>query len=156
MPDRVWMPAAAWMDMVAAARDAAPLETGGCLVGYRVKETAETVIVSIVGPGPNARATTNSFEPDYEFQQAEIQRHYAASERLHTYLGDWHSHPGGTTAMSRMDRIALRKIARTAEARQSNPLMVIVAEGDPWKLCVWRRESAMVWPRHRRLEVTFY
>ena len=43
------------------------------------------------------------------------------------YLGDWHTHPGGGTTLSSLDIQALRTIATAPDARQPNPLMLVVA-----------------------------
>lgn len=152
----VWIPETAWTEMIAEAERCAPIETGGCLMGYRIADTHETVVVHVIGPGPCPQADPTTFEPDYEYQQTEIQRLYDESGRRHTYLGDWHSHPVGSTALSRRDRRALGVIARTKEARQPYPLMAIVAGGDPWKLCIWRYTPGLLWARLRRAAATFY
>ncbi|MBL0123644.1 MAG: Mov34/MPN/PAD-1 family protein [Betaproteobacteria bacterium] len=116
-----------------------PLETGGSVLGYWAPRTREVVIVSITGPGPGARHEKNSFAPDYAFQDYEIAQAYENSGRTITYLGDWHTHPGGGTGMSELDRRTLTRIAKSKAARATTPIMAILA-GPPWAVAVWHYE----------------
>lgn len=104
----------------------APAETGGVVMGYRVS-VGEIVITAATSAGPRARHRVDGYDPDVEHDQAEIARLYAASGRLHTYLGDWHTHPDSSVGLSRRDRRTLRAIARDPGARAPSPLMLIVA-----------------------------
>jgi integrative and conjugative element protein (TIGR02256 family) len=115
-----------------------PVETGGVLMGYWVKEFEEIVITHAIGPGPTAIHLPTGFIPDSEYQEDEIACHYAESERLSTYLGDWHTHPLETAHLSRKDRRTLRRIAKYTDARASVPLMVVLGGGDPWCMKIWR------------------
>jgi integrative and conjugative element protein (TIGR02256 family) len=113
----------------------APYETGGVLMGYFSQGESELVITDVIGPGPNAKHTTTAFSPDLEFQHAEIARCYQQSNRLHTYVADWHTHPDGPPALSNKDKRVLMKIARCADARLPKPAMVLLAGGfDHWNL----------------------
>ena len=109
-----------------------PKETGGVLLGYWRAGSGEPVATHVVGPGPNAVHREHGLIPDYDYQEDEIATLYRASGRRLSYLGDWHTHPGGDSRMSRRDRACLRRIARFARARAPNPLMLILAGGDPW------------------------
>lgn len=127
-----------------------PLETGGVFMGYWADDAA--IIRAVIGPGPNARHERRNFEPDHEWQAAQIATYYEAAGRRETYLGDWHTHPGQKhAALSFLDRTALRKIITTPEARAPKPLMAIVA-GTPNErgLAIWRGELVqrrVLWPR---------
>ena len=55
------------------AEDKFPDETGGILIGYWHSK-AHVTIISMVGPGPNARHDRTGFEPDYDFHDAEVAR----------------------------------------------------------------------------------
>jgi integrative and conjugative element protein (TIGR02256 family) len=94
-----------------------PLETGGVLIGYWVRQVHEVVIIKSIGPGPKATHTPKSFVPDYEWQEKEIARIYTESGRYYTYLGDWHSHPKGSGMLSIKDQFALWHIAGSVQAR---------------------------------------
>ena len=123
--------------IVAEADHSAPNETGGAVVGYWVTRFAEVVVTNCVGPGPNACHEPKNFEPDYTFQETELEGYYFASGRLHTYLGDWHTHPSGGTGLSAMDRRTMRRIANHPAARTPVPLMVVVTDSPRWAPSVW-------------------
>jgi integrative and conjugative element protein (TIGR02256 family) len=107
-------------------------------MGYRVAESRETVVTHLIGPGPRAIFKEDSFTPDVDFQQAEIDRLYQGSGRKDTFLGDWHTHPRSTPSLSLTDHAAIRAIAGDPLSRQPNPIMAILAGGDPWRLMAWR------------------
>lgn len=113
-----------------------PFETGGVLMGYWAEDN--TVITNVIGPGPDAVHRPFSFLPDHEWQLEEISRIYFSSKRIHTYLGDWHSHPTGGLYLSWRDRRTLNKIANSPDARVSTPLMLVAAgNNNEWKLGAW-------------------
>jgi integrative and conjugative element protein (TIGR02256 family) len=108
----------------------APDESGGILLGYPGRDDPGIVSVLFeIGPGPNAMHKPYRFEPDGPWQEREIAAAYERSDRIATYLGDWHSHPDGSPRPSGLDRATARKIARTPEARCPHPLIVILADG---------------------------
>ena len=115
-------------------------ETGGCLFGYWGPTSEAVVIGEYVGPGPNAKHARFSFKPDSAWQKIQISRLYASSGRLWTYLGDWHSHPGGSLTLSWRDRRTLFTIATFAPARTPYPLMALIA-GPPWKMRLWKAQK---------------
>ena len=86
--------------MVGEAQRAYPQESGGILMGYWVVQPTEAVITDVIGPGPGAIHRDTSFLPDAEYQADQVARRYEASGRLHTYLGDWHSHPNAGPHLS--------------------------------------------------------
>lgn len=145
----------AWLDAVANAalrkevRNHPGNETGGLLLGYWSSD--EAVITDIIGPGPKAVRSTNTFHPDASWQEQELATRYAASGRLHSYLGDWHVHPGGTTTLSRTDRRTLARISRHEPARAQRPLIAVIAPDAEGTLDLWCFNGR--WRRARRLVV---
>jgi integrative and conjugative element protein (TIGR02256 family) len=105
------------------------------LLGYLAEDAA--VVADMFGPGPNALHGPNGFVPDAEYQEVEIARRYEASGRVVTYMGDWHSHARGLGRVSRLDLRTLHTIACEPAARVPAPIMLIVFEGDPWRLAAW-------------------
>lgn len=146
-PVTAWMAASA---LALVAKEAAryPGETGGMLLGYWHGDTV--VVACASGPGPAAQRGRIWFRPDQEWQTEYLARTYSVSGRTITYLGDWHTHPGGGVEPSRTDRKTMRAVRREPEARQSRPLMAIVApapESSPvlWCLLGWRRPAALTY-----------
>jgi integrative and conjugative element protein (TIGR02256 family) len=102
------------------------LETGGPLFGYTDPSTRDTVVAIAYGPGPNARHRPRSFAPDPDATDAAIREVHARSRGSYSYIGDWHTHPGGAGRPSRRDADALAAIAAEAEVDLPEPVMVIV------------------------------
>lgn len=130
--------------MAAEAADRAPRETGGMLLGYISPSTSpeEIVIEAVIGPGPAAVHEPTRFEPDSAWQQAHLAQMYERSGRTTTYLGDWHTHPGGAALPSRRDQRTARAIARSKAARAPQPLMLILAsDEDDWSVAAFRYEA---------------
>lgn len=137
MPN-VWIGIAERDALTREAARAYPYETGGVLLGYQ-GENETIVITTIIGPGPNARHAHQAFVPDHEYHAREVAKVYSASGRRWTYLGDWHSHPGGAARLSWRDRATLQRIARSPAARARQPLMLIAAgKQQSWELTVHR------------------
>lgn len=143
---KVWLANVAVEVMLVEAASLAPLETGGMVLGYISPNTTpeELMVQAVLGPGPHSRHSQSRFEPDGHWQQHQLARHYEESGRITTYLGDWHTHPGGVAVPSRRDERTARAIARSKDARMSRPLMLILGsaarddEQDEWNLAVYR------------------
>lgn len=108
-------------------------------MGYWAPELQDVVLTNATGPGPQARHDKNSYYPDPVFHEAEVTRIYHESGRLHTYLGDWHTHPNSRLPrLSWRDRRTLRRIATDSQARAPLALMAVIAGRVSWSLGVWR------------------
>lgn len=123
--------------VIAEAERALPFETGGAFLGYWSKPEHEVVVTHAVGPGPKALHARDRFVPDSEFHEKEIAYRYTDSERLLSYLGDWHSHPQGTGSLSSTDRRTLKLIADHQPARATTPIMGVLSTPGSWWLRVW-------------------
>lgn len=134
--EKIWLPEVLLDEMTVLATCAHPNETGGVLIGYDAGNGV--VVTAIIGPGSKAIHGLRAFIPDYTYQDSEIERIYRESGRRHTYLGDWHSHPDGRATLSSRDKRTLRGIASHRPARVPAPIMGILADGDCWRLAVWR------------------
>lgn len=131
----VWLQKSVYTHLLEEAIQKMPCETGGVLMGYW-GNTHEAVVTAIIGPGPNAIHRERMFKPDNDYHTKEIARHYELSRREETYLGDWHTHPGGPAYLSGKDEQTLRQIASYAEARLPQPLMMILGTR-PFGLKTW-------------------
>jgi integrative and conjugative element protein (TIGR02256 family) len=110
------------------------------LLGYWSRPWTEVAITEVVGSGPRAVRGPKHFLPDHEYQETEIAKRYISSGRQLSYLGDWHSHPGGGGSLSPADEQTLRRIIWEPAARCPVALMAVLAGGDPWELAVWSGE----------------
>lgn len=132
-PLTVWFRSDALEELFSLADEWFPLETGGILVGYLVEGADEAVVCSVVGPGPDARHSPTTFEPDGPFHREQLAHAYASSGRVHGYLGDWHSHPHGEPILSWRDQRTLCSIARTPDARAPRPIMFVTGGTSVWE-----------------------
>lgn len=149
-PGKIWLTDAVLKAMVVEARGTEPLESGGVLLGWRDPEGLELVVAQVIGPGPRATHRRTRFSPDNDWQREQIADAYVASGRTVSYLGDWHSHPGGGDTPSRRDERTARRIARSRSARARRPVMLILSgERDTWLPSAYRFTGR----RLRRMEI---
>ena len=134
---KVWIRSDVILRLHEEANDKAPLETGGVLLGYTGRDCGEYVILRVLGPGPCAIHKRERFVPDHDYHLREISNLYARSGHRLTYLGDWHTHPFGSTTLSRRDERTLQRIAKYGPARIATPLMLIMGGHDLWEMRVW-------------------
>jgi len=133
----VWFEEGVLASMREEADRRTPKETGGVLVGYAAPLSLDFVVTAMIGPGPRAKHWAFWFLPDTTHQQREAAHLYALSGRTASYLGDWHTHPGGSKRLSWLDRTTLRSIARSPGARAPTPIMAVLHGKAPWELTVW-------------------
>lgn len=134
---RCWVASGGLEEIVAEAERAWPNETGGILMGY-IDAAGTPVVTDVIGPGAAATHAPTGFIPDSSWQQRHIDAVYERSGRRHTYLGDWHTHPGGVPVPSWRDLRTLRRIATFAPARVAAPVMLIAGGDGALELVAWR------------------
>jgi integrative and conjugative element protein (TIGR02256 family) len=155
--DLIWLPRRLHKEIRLLASRTYPNETGGVLVGFDAGNGL--VVTAVVGPGPQATHKHDGLVPDYDFHDAEIKRLYVESGRLHTYLGDWHSHPDGPAMLSTRDKRTLKAIAAYREARAPIPIMGILAgarrrsELTVWRLIPRKLKAGRLFNRYVQMQV---
>ncbi|WP_224278699.1 Mov34/MPN/PAD-1 family protein [Nocardioides lacusdianchii] len=90
---KAWVSGQVAAEIAHEAGEHEPLEAGGMLLGYWSGD--DVVVTSCIASGPRTKRGTTWLVPDQEWQMARLGEVYEASGRLTTYLGDWHTHPGG-------------------------------------------------------------
>jgi integrative and conjugative element protein (TIGR02256 family) len=120
----VWIPTALLAHLYEFAREHAPLETGGMLLGWR--NQGKVAINATIDAGPGAQRKRTSFIPDGHWQQRQLAAVYEQSGRIATYLGDWHSHPRGPVRPSGQDHETAAAVASCEQARTPNPITLIL------------------------------
>ena len=137
----IWIAKDALSTMRQLADDKFPLETGGMLVGY-LSEANVPVVTSVIGPGPNARHGRYKFTPDGKYQQEILESIFQQTGYRETYLGDWHTHPRGSAALSYLDKCTLASIAHEPQSQISHPIMAVLGDGKTdWVLSAVRFDS---------------
>jgi integrative and conjugative element protein (TIGR02256 family) len=102
-----------------------PYEVGGWLLGYWTADR-EQVMVTHATP-PARRGTPFGITIDGRGHRPRFDEAWDASEGLVTFLGDWHTHPGGPPIPSWRDQRAARRLATNEDFRTQHPLVAIVS-----------------------------
>ncbi len=98
-------------------------ETGGILIGRYSLDLSLAIIARATDPPRDSRAGATWFERG----TADIEKllNDAWTKNFH-YLGEWHSHPGGSPIASSNDEEQMRRIASDELVRCSTPVLLIV------------------------------
>jgi integrative and conjugative element protein (TIGR02256 family) len=123
---RLWLTRSADATIRDEARHRRFVETGGPLFGYSDPASRDSVVALAYGPGPNARHRPRSLVPDRRATDDAIHEVYARTHGALSYIGDWHTHPGGPRRPSRRDVDALAAIASEPEVDLPAPVAIIV------------------------------
>ena len=107
-----------------ASQAAAPLETGGVLIGTTISE--RTVVAAAIEL-PDTGATDETFAIA-EGRVAEAVESARLNDPRLGYVGEWHSHPNGG-GVSTTDRATMMTIA--ADTDVDSPILVIASPNDP-------------------------
>lgn len=132
-PVSVWLSPAAISSMMQSAVRAGRCETGGILIG---RYGPEGWVADVMEATPKPKGSRSGW---FWFERSDIGLATLLEERwqhgLH-YLGEWHSHPGGSPTPSDSDLRAMDKVARDDAYRCPAPLLVIVGGGakSTWSL----------------------
>lgn len=135
-----------------------PLETGGLLLGYWA-DASNIVVTQMTTAGPKAKHLLTSYLPDDEYDRQAVEQIYGRSRGIETYLGDWHTHPGGICRLSSTDRAVLRLVAFDDLAANPRPIMAIFSgRGSRWNVACWcKSRRTMRFPSGiRQTEVSWY
>jgi len=123
---KLWLSKELRKEILNMGLEKAPCETGGMLMGY-VGSQGDVVITKLIGPGPNAIHKRSTFVPDHNYQMKKLTEHFEGTDGQDTYLGDWHTHPAGGTALSALDKATVSRIARFVAEHTKHPIMLVAA-----------------------------
>jgi integrative and conjugative element protein (TIGR02256 family) len=115
-----------------------PCEVGGWLLGYWTADEKHVVVTHATPP--SSRGTPWGVEIDGAGHISRFNAAWEASDGQVTFLGDWHTHPGGRPLPSERDRKAMRQLAGEKKFGTPSPLIAIV-ETPRWP---WRRTGRSI------------
>ena len=121
------------------ARDATlPNETGGVLLGVvDYKRKRIEIALTLAPPSDSKCAPTEFLRGVHDLRSSIDQISDRVMHQL-TYVGEWHSHPKGASAMpSSIDHIQLNDLANDLTSENRPGVMVIVGERET---CIFVRE----------------
>ena len=136
--------------LVTLRHEKLPNETGGVLLGVvDISRKSIHVLHALREPG-DSRGSETSFERGIVDLRDQVNRVMLATMHQVRYVGEWHSHPGESSAIpSRTDLAQLAWLRKELENEGLPGLMAIVAE-DVVALSVSRRhrvrEETYLWP----------
>lgn len=110
-------------EMYSKALASFPNETGGMFAGYISEDGHEAIVELLVVPS-KTESTYASFVRETDGME-QIWREL--SEQGLTYLGEWHTHPKGTTQYSNTDYQAMVGIANDKNVALATPLLFIIS-----------------------------
>lgn len=117
-----------------ASLPARPWEVGGWLLGYSDEEQGAIVITHATPP---SHGTPTSIRISSRGHRRYFDQAWCASAGHVTFLGDWHTHPGGPPTPSKRDEEAMRQVAADPDFGEGAKVTAISACGR------WRRPPAV-------------
>ncbi|RYF48471.1 MAG: hypothetical protein EOO39_46900 [Cytophagaceae bacterium] len=117
-----------------------PREYGGILTG--LKTSVGWVLVDVEVPD-DWQASPTQFTRQVDRLNAYLSQLYTISEGQLHYLGEWHSHPDGSTTYSQQDARSIAEISLEPGVKNATPLLWIVRSGatTAHQLYIWRQNK---------------
>jgi integrative and conjugative element protein (TIGR02256 family) len=122
-----------------AAASADGRETGGILLGFDASEFGELLVLDAGDPGPAAERRPDFFQRDTNHARRLAEEAYRRTTAR--WVGEWHTHPRGRLAPSRVDLRTYRSFLRDEDLHFPVFLAVIVGPGEEG----WTRPRATAW-----------
>lgn len=120
---RVWLSFEALEAILATVAKAGRCETGGILIGRHDADGWMAEVVEATTKPPGSRAGK------WWFHRGNVGLGDLLAARWDSgyhYLGEWHSHPGGSTEPSDTDKRSMRKIAADDAYQCPQPVLIVV------------------------------
>lgn len=102
-----------------------PWEVGGWLLGYWSEDRATIVVTH--GTPPAVRGTAFGITISGKGHRRRFDEAWACSNGHVTFIGDWHTHPGGPTTPSATDHRAMRQLYEDRDYGTPEPLIAIAS-----------------------------
>lgn len=119
-----------FLDAASVAREKElPNETGGILIGsYDMSRKIIYVVDTILSP-PDSLQWPTVYVRGYQGLTAQLEMVTAVTAGRLTYVGEWHSHPSGSSIQpSHLDRQAYQLLTQLMRGNGQPPLMLIVGQ----------------------------
>lgn len=102
-----------------------PNEYGGFLVGYYSSSRKSLTITDFIQP-TEYKSHQFIFERSTEGIEMKLNDFFNCENRQY-YVGEWHTHPNGSTNYSSTDLNAMTNIANSDSIRITNPILLIIS-----------------------------
>lgn len=114
-------------NLVDTGLDHLPNEFGGYLIGKYSEDQQTAIITGYILP-KEFKATKVLFEPSVKGVEKEFVRLY--EDKQEYYIGEWHTHPYGSSRFSNTDLLAMERVVQTDSVCITNPLLLILSLND--------------------------
>lgn len=104
------------------------METGGILIGEYLEGGHSVSITEVTAMPEDSKSGRAWFERGRKGLDTLLQERWAQGQY---YVGEWHSHPGGSAEPSSSDIAAMRKIASDPLYRCDAPVLLVVGGRPP-------------------------
>jgi proteasome lid subunit RPN8/RPN11 len=101
-----------------------PNEFGGFLVGYYSDDLMKLFITDCLMP-VKYKGQRFIFERRIDGLRKAFKKLFDAKKQY--YIGEWHTHPGGSSEFSQIDLDAMREISGCQTVRIMNPILLILS-----------------------------
>lgn len=102
-----------------------PNEYGGFLVGYYSSNRKSLTITDFIKP-TKYKSHQFIFERSAEGIEKKLNELFNSKNKQY-YVGEWHTHPNGSTMYSNTDLNAMINIANSDYIRITNPILLIIS-----------------------------
>lgn len=103
-------------------------ETGGLLLGLAHKKRRLIYVTDVLPASPDSKGTPYAFERGVKDYPEILDTVEARTGGLIGYVGEWHSHPNGSTGLSDRDHAAVRAIRKHLDSAGLPAHIVVFAE----------------------------
>lgn len=102
-----------------------PNEFGGFLIGYYSDDLKKLHVTGYILPKKYSSSKI-SFTRNTKGTESIFKKMYAEEPRRY-YVGEWHSHPNGSTGYSNTDLLAMVDIVKCETVKIHNPILLILS-----------------------------
>jgi len=106
-------------------KDHLPNEFGGIIVGYYSNDFSKVTITEFLN-AQEYKSSRYYFERGIKGLKSELKRLYNKQPKEY-YVGEWHSHPNGSTEFSMTDLSTMQQISNRKSVKIENPLLLIIS-----------------------------
>lgn len=111
---------------VTLARKTFPREVGASLVGSYSDDGTQATVTGVAPLSSDSRGSRFRFQRGVQGLRKYFSRLFRLSQGTVHYVGEWHSHPGGSPTPSRTDDINMQEIADDPRALCPECILVIL------------------------------
>ena len=99
------------------------------MIGSYINNNKEVIVSDIIVPS-DYRSSSRGFQPNPEDLNLKLKGIDEKYDGKLFYVGDWHSHPGGSNQFSSPDLQSITRVAKSSKVNTHNPILLIASFGE--------------------------